>query len=70
MVYIPQTSVYYVIGGWADGNLNTIAKFKNGAWSEAGQLNTARDVSFCPFLCFKITDSILSGIKLNGQMAL
>ena len=68
MVYIPQASAYYVIGGHDGSNLNTIAKFKNGAWNEAGQFNTAREVSF--FFCFKITDSILSRIELNGQMAL
>ena len=47
MVYIPQTSAYYVIGGY-DGSdrISTIAMLKNGAWSEAGHLNTARTVSF------------------------
>ena len=40
MVYIPATSAYYVIGGY-DGSdeLSTIGMFKNGAWSQAGQLN-------------------------------
>ena len=51
MVYVPATSAYYVIGGLGDWeHLATIAKFKNGAWSEAGQLNTARSVSFYSFL--------------------
>ena len=47
MVYIPATSAYYVIGG-SDylQYLATIGMFKNGAWSKAGQLNTARPVSF------------------------
>ena len=68
MVYIPATSAYYVIGGQYDYNkLPTIGMFKNAAWSEAGQLNEARAVSFCSF-CFTITDSILSIIELNGQM--
>ena len=35
MVYIPATSAYYVIGQ------SEIVMFKNGAWSEAGQLNTS-----------------------------
>ena len=50
MVYIPATSAYYVIGGNDGGDLSTIGMFKNGAWSEAGQLNTARQVSFFSFL--------------------
>ena len=51
MVYVPVTSAYYVIGGVnGDSWLTRIAMFKNGAWSEAGQLNTARDVSFRSFL--------------------
>ena len=50
MVYVPATSAYYVIGGYDGGDLPTIGMFKNGAWSEAGQLNTARRVSFCSFL--------------------
>ena len=50
MVYVPETTAYYVIGGIGDwAELATIAMFKNGAWSEAGQLNTARYVSFCSF---------------------
>ena len=75
MVYISQTSAYYVIGG-QDGfilstiTLSKIGMFKNGAWSEAGQLNTARRVSFYSFFCFIITDLILRLIELNGQMAL
>ena len=50
MVYVPATSAYYVIGGYDGGSLSQIAKFKNGAWSRAGQLNTARSVSFYSFL--------------------
>ena len=53
MVYIPATSAYYVIGGYDGTRLKTIGMFKNGAWSEAGQLNTARQVSFCSFFVSK-----------------
>ena len=57
MVYAPATSAYYVIGGnignWST-TLLTIAMFKNGAWSEAGQLNTARDVSFYSYCVSKL----------------
>ena len=53
MVYVTATSAYYVIGGVPESDeyerLATIAMFKNGVWSDAGQLNTARDVSFCLF---------------------
>ena len=53
MVYVPATSAYYVIGGYDGGSaISTIAMFKNGAWSEAGQLNTAREVSFSLFFVF------------------
>ena len=52
MVYVPALSAYYVIGGYSGGFLSTIAMFKNGAWSEAGQLNTAREVSFLLFFVF------------------
>ena len=58
MVYVPATSAYYVIGGYDGGSLSQIAKFKNGAWTEVGQLNTAREVSFSLFFCFKVTYSI------------
>ena len=53
MVYIPATSAYYVIGGYGGGYLSTIGMFKNGAWSEVGQLNTVRSVSFCLFCVLK-----------------
>ena len=53
MVYIPATSAYYVIGRYTGGFLSTIGMFKNGAWSEAGQLNTARSVSFSLFFVFQ-----------------
>ena len=68
MVYVPATSAYYVIGGYDGGSLSQIAKFKNGAWTEVGQLNTAREVSFSLFFCFKVTGSILRHIEPNGQM--
>ena len=54
MVYVPATSAYYVIGGYDGSELKTIAMFKNGAWSEAGQLNTARSVSFNSFCVAKL----------------
>ena len=51
MVYVPATSAYYVVGGKSDGgDLSEIGMFKNGVWSLAGHLNTARSVSFCTFL--------------------
>ena len=53
MVYIPATSAYYVIGGYDGGRLSQITKFKNGARTEAGQLNTARGVSFFSFCVLK-----------------
>ena len=54
IVYVPATSAYYVIGGW-DGfvRFSTIGMFKNGAWSKAGQLNMARNVSFYYFFVFE-----------------
>ena len=53
MVYIPATSAYYVIGGYNGEFLSTIGMFKNGAWTEVGQLNTARSVSFSLFFVFQ-----------------
>ena len=60
MVFVPETSAYYVIGGFDEGwgiggnwirrDQARIGMFKNGAWSEAGQLKTARYVSFRSFL--------------------
>ena len=67
MLYIRDLSAYFVIGG--NGNnkkgLRTIAEFKNGVWSEAGQLLTTHNVSFNSFFCLK-TDS--RDLMLNGQM--
>ena len=54
MVYIPATSAYYVIGGYDGVYLSTIGMFKNGAWSEAGQLKTARSVSFYSYCVSKL----------------
>ena len=53
MVFIPETKSYFVIGG-ATGNhgedtVSHIAKFTNGAWSLAGELNSPRNVRFCLF---------------------
>ena len=52
MVYAPATLAYYVIGGvtYLDSDeikLKQIAMFKSGVWTDAGQLNTGRRVSFC-----------------------
>lgn len=49
MVYIPQISAYVVIGGFDGFHLSTIAMFKKGVWSEAGQLHMARYVSLFSF---------------------
>ena len=52
MVYVPETQSYYVVGGVAGsgyGTLSEIAKFKDGVWSDAGRLNSARDVSLYYF---------------------
>ena len=48
MLFIPEMAAYIVIGG-EDGDyyaISTIGMFRNGDWSQAGQLNTARTVSF------------------------
>ena len=50
MLYIPEMSSYFVIGGYSRGTVSTFAKFKDGAWSEVGKLTTDRYVSFCSFL--------------------
>ena len=47
MLYVEELSAYFIIGGWDSVDLATIAKFANGVWSSAGQLNSARKVSFC-----------------------
>ena len=52
MLYIPETRSYLVIGGDDGYYLSQIAKLKNGAWSDAGRLNSARYVSFCWFFYF------------------
>ena len=56
MVYVGAKSAYYVIGGQNDDwdRLSTIAMFRNGAWSQAGQLNTARNVSFYSYCVSKL----------------
>ena len=73
MLYIEELSAFFIIGGYVGGGVvsgvywATIAKFANGVWSSAGQLNTERSVSFCSF-CFlsKLLISILRAIALNG----
>lgn len=48
MVYIPDMSAYFVIGGSAQTTvLKTIAKFKNRVWSDAGRLSQGHKVSSC-----------------------
>ena len=56
MVYIPATSAYYVIGRVNEKrqDLSKIGMFKNGAWSEAGQLKTTRHVSFYSYCVSKL----------------
>ena len=58
MVYVPATLAYYIIGGASSVatssgtemvELKQIAMFKNGVWTDAGQLNTGRRVSFCSY---------------------
>ena len=53
MLFIGELSAYFVIGGY-DTNFSvaTIAKFKNGAWSHAGRLNSARQVLYFSLLFF------------------
>ena len=58
MLYIPETSSYLVIGGDSSRPISQIARFKDGAWSDAGKLNSARVVSFCSFLLFQTSDPI------------
>ena len=58
MVYVPAKLAYYVIGGatslepGTEIKLKQIAMFKNGVWTDAGQLNTGRRVSFCSYFMF------------------
>ena len=65
MVFIQKSSAYYVIGGF-DGKINhaTIAKFHNGVWSQAGQLNQSRHVS--PRFFKQLKTRLLRYIELNG----
>ena len=46
MLFIEELSAYFLIGGRTYRTLATIAKFADGVWSPAGELNSARDVSF------------------------
>ena len=48
MLFIPEMAAYIVIGGVDSDSydLATIGMFRNGDWSKAGQLNTARSVNF------------------------
>ena len=50
MVFIPETSSYYVIGGEkCPDSFSQIGKFTDGAWSDAGHLKVKRQVSFRVF---------------------
>ena len=50
MMFIPETSSYLVIGGFAgDSQLAQIARLKDGTWTNAGQLNSVRMVSYLIF---------------------
>ena len=58
MLYIRDIESFLVIGGFSFGGeeglgsgeeLSLIAKFKNGAWSNVGHLNSARSVCFWLF---------------------
>ena len=60
ITFIPEMSAYILIGGSEgfEGNyehypVSTIAMFHDGVWSNLGQLNTARAVSYCLFYVFK-----------------
>merc|ERR1712106_596952 len=44
MLYLPITSTYLVMGGSdSSGYLSQIVTFKNGVWSDVGQLNSPRE---------------------------
>ena len=50
LLYIAEHRSFLVIAGYTNsGALTQIAKLKDGAWSDAGQLNTYRSVSFYSF---------------------
>ena len=55
MLYIPETSSFLVIGGAYGNNqvaTTQIAKLKDDAWYDAGQLNSVHTVSFCSICLF------------------
>ena len=56
MLFIPEMAAYIVIGGENSDRyvMSTIGMFRNGDWSKAGQLNTARSVNFKYIFCFEI----------------
>ena len=70
MVYIQESTAYYVIGGLSspgedsEHTHSTIAKFHNGVWSQAGQLNQSRHVS--PRFLKPFKTPVLRHIELNG----
>ena len=69
MLYIRDIESFLVIGGFSFGGeeglgsgeeLSVIAKFKDGAWSNVGQLKSARSVSFwCFFSSFFLQFKLL-----------
>ena len=50
MLFISEIRSFLVIGGYSGGMLSQIASFQNGVLSDAGQLNSPRQVSFCSLL--------------------
>ena len=71
MVYVPDILSFFVVGGVCRTTPNLsfvrqIAMYKDGAWSEAGQLNSyQRSVSFNLFFLF-LTNPILRSIAPCG----
>ena len=70
MVFIPEESSYFVIGGFSGSDLSQIARFKDGEWSDAGQLNTARQVSFTYLVYFSLTGPTIRLLAPSGSTML
>lgn len=50
IVFIPDITAYIVVGGQIGGQFSDrIDKFQNGIWSNAGKLNSGRNVKFRSF---------------------
>ena len=55
MVFIPETSAFLVIGGFAGQVRTNIARYEDDEWSDAGELQQLRLVSFfLVFVSYKI----------------